>query len=83
MTAATVTLKTTEKLAEDNVVLTVSDGETYVTRLSSIFGVHSSYNEDLTGQTTALQTAHSGRTITIHALGVSDKKVFLTVRGKL
>ena len=87
MTAATITTKVTQLLAEDNVVLTASDGETYVTRLSSVVGAHVSVNEDVNGLATATMirpsVAISGRTITIHADGLTDKKVFLTVRGYL
>lgn len=85
MTAATITSEGEGVLAEDNVVLTVTHEETYVTRLSSVVGVHATWNEDI-GVGTAVshpQVAVSGRTITVHADGVTDKKCFLTVKGKL
>jgi len=81
MTAATVTNRASGKLAEDNVVLTWTNGETYTTKLSSIFGVQATFNEAAAGSATPICVI-SGRTITLTSANVTDKLVFLTVRGK-
>jgi len=84
MTAATITESPNGSLAEDNTVITVTEAETYVTSLSSILGVQATWNEDLAGtDTSPAYISFSGRTITVHAAGVTDKKLFLTVKGRL
>ena len=83
MTAATVTTKPEGVLAEDVVVLTATDGETYTSRLGKIYGVSATFNEDLGATAYPLYVAVSGRTVTIHAEGVTDKKVCLIIKGRL
>lgn len=83
MAAATVTNKLEGVLAEDNVVLTISDGETYTTKLSSILGVQFSFNEDMGALAVVPGVAISGRTITFHCTGVTDKLVMMTVKGRV
>ena len=82
MAAATITTSPEGKLEEDNVVLTVSDGETYITRLSEIILAHATWNEDM-GNGTAASLAYSGTTVTVHAAGVVDKKLALCIKGNL
>lgn len=80
MTAATITSKIGGKLAEDNALLTLTSGETYVTKLSSVEGVHVTINE---AGTANVYCAVSGRTITITTLpALTDKKMYVTVRGR-
>jgi hypothetical protein len=85
MTAATVTTKCEGGVAQDSVMLTVTDGETYTSRLGKIYGVQCTWNEDLTetaGSAYPLNAAFSGRTVTFHCDGITDKKVFVTVFGR-
>jgi hypothetical protein len=83
MTAATVTKRFEGVPAEENVELTVTDGETFVTKLSSIWGVQITSSEDMGSETNSASYSVSGRTITIYADGVTDKKMFLTIKGAL
>jgi len=80
MAAATVTEVLEGVSAEENVVLTVTDGETYTSKLSSIVGVQATGQEDVDAH---LNCTISGRTITINYAGQTDKKVFLTIKGRL
>ena len=59
---------------------TVTDGETYVSRLSSVEMVQATGQEDVDAH---LNTTISGRTITINYAGQTDKKVALTIKGRL
>lgn len=83
MAAATITETFTEHLAEENVILTVSDGETYVSKLSEPKLVQITSAEDMGSETNSASYSISGRTITIYADGVTDKKMALTVKGRL
>ena len=83
MADATVTTKCEGVIQLDSVMLTVSDGETYVSRLGTIYGVQQSINEDVsTGGTARLTSSFSGRTVTFQYPGMTDKKVFVTVFGR-
>lgn len=80
MTAADITARYEGAPGMENVVLTVSDGETYVSKLSRVFGVQATGQEDVDAH---LNCTISGRTITINYASQTDKKVFLTVFGQL
>ena len=82
MTAATVTTSQTELLATEHVMLTVSDAETYTSKLSKVIGVDFSFNEDMGALAVVPGFAISGRTITFHCTGVTDKLVFVTLYGR-
>jgi len=83
MTAATVTTRFEGVLAEEKVVLTVTDGETFVSKLSNPQHVQITSAEDMSSETNSASYSISGRTITIYADGVSDKLMALTISGKL
>ena len=84
MTAATVTTRFDRvPFAEEHVILTLSDGETYVSRLSKPLLCQITQAEDMGAETNSPSYTISGRTITIYNDGVSDKKLILTVYGKL
>ena len=83
MTEATVTSRHPELLAEENVILTVTDGETFVSKLSKPILCHITSAEDMGAETNSASYSISGRTITIYADGVTDKLMAVTVRGKL
>lgn len=84
MTAATVTTADPGAVyAEENVVLTVSDGETYTSKLGKPIIAQLTWLEAVTLSTLSQATSCtiSGSTITIDADGVTDKKAALTVKG--
>ena len=83
MTAATVTTRFEGHLAEENVNLTVTDGETFVSALSKPLFCHITSSEDMGSETNSASYSISGRTITIYADGVTDKLMAVTVRGRL
>ena len=88
MTAATITTKLRgPAMAEENVVITVSDGETYTSELSSPQFCQLTWQEGVTFSSIADSDVGSctisGRTITIAATGVTDKKAALTIKGYL
>jgi len=83
MTAATVTTRFEGLLAEEKVILTVTDGETYVSKLGAPQFVQITSAEDMGAETNSASYSISGRTITIYADGVSDKLMALTISGKL
>lgn len=72
----------------DHAVLELSDGETYVTRLSKPYGAHlTQANSDVSaGSASNLDYALSGRTFTIRykdgTAGASDKAVAILVYGR-
>jgi len=65
-------------LAEELVVLEVSDGETYVSKLSSPIAALAVANVDDDG---AINCVISGRTVTINAAGMTDKRIALLIKG--
>jgi len=89
MTAATITDRPSQLLAEENVLLTVSDGETFTTKLSSVLNVQCTWGEDMSqtggsaGTAYPIDVAVSGRVITFQVNGVTDKKLYVTVKGRL
>jgi len=84
MTAATVTTRLDGPvLAEENVILTVSDGETFVSKLSKPELCQITFAEDIATASIPISYTISGRTVTIYADGVSDKKMAVTVKGLL
>jgi len=80
MTAATITTTVEAGLADEYVVLTVTDGETYTSKLSSPVMCFATGQEDIDAH---LNTTISGRTITINYASQTDKKVALHVVGYL
>lgn len=81
MTAATITrnLEINDPTCEV-VVLTVSDGETYVSKkFSEIYGAQATGNEDVDAH---INVTFSGATATINYASASDKLVTLTLYGK-
>lgn len=83
MTAATVTTRTSGVQASEHVILTVTDGETFVSKLSSPVLCQITSAEDMGSETNSASYSISGRTITIYADGVTDKKMAVSVYGKL
>lgn len=82
MADATVTSRFEGVLAEENVILTVSDGETFTTKLSSIALVQCTYNDN-DASTNAITYTVSGRVVTFHVASLSDKKIAVTIKGRL
>lgn len=65
------------------VLLTVSDGETYVSRkFAEVITVQATFNEDVGTLSIPLSCDVSDSTVTINATGLSDKKVLLTLYGR-
>ena len=91
MTAATITERMDGgALGKDSAVLTVSDGETYVSKLSNPLGASLAQGETTAawaGSAINLSYALSGRTFTITykvaGSSVTDKKVYIDVKGRL
>lgn len=84
MTAATITERNdVNDPNKEVVVLTFSDGETYVSRkFATLTGVQASIMEDTGSLTYPLSCAISGGTVTVHCAGVTDKKICLTLYGR-
>lgn len=81
MTAATVTTRFDGPvLAEELVNLTVSDGETYTSKLSHPYVAFATAQADNDGE---INCTISGRTITINAAGMSDVLIGLLIKGLL
>lgn len=83
MTAAT---QTTEPVYPtpnmEFVVLTASDGETYVSeKFKTVQSAHGTIMEDFGTNMTPVSCAVSSATVTIHWDGVTDKKVALMLTG--
>jgi hypothetical protein len=84
MTAATVTTRfDSVPLAQEHVILTLTDGETFESSLSEPLFCQITHAEDMGGETNSPSYAISGRTITIHCDGVTDKLTAVTVYGRL
>ena len=83
MTAATVTTRlNVNSPLKEVVVLTFTDGETYISKkFGKVNAVQATLNEDTTTLTYPVSCAISGGTVTIHCEGVTDKKVCLTLYG--
>ena len=84
MAAATVTTRLdVNDPVKEVVVLTFTDGETYVSKkFGSVDSVQATLNEDTLTLTYPVSCAISGGTVTIHCEGVTDKKVCLTLYGR-
>lgn len=84
MAAATITDRIdVNDPVKEVVVLTVSDGETYVSRkFAKVIGATATLMEDTLTLTYPVSLALSGGTVTLHCEGLSDKKVCLTVYGR-
>ena len=83
MTAATVTSRFDYPMAREKVVLTVSDGYIFTSKLTSPQLCQITEAEDMGSETNSASYSISGQTITIYADGVSAKKMAVTVYGKL
>ena len=85
-------------LAEQTALVAVYNGATFVTKLSKIFSVQATYNEevtvalpagyvDVTGVTAINQavigTSISGRTITFHTEAPTTHNAYVIVKGRL
>ncbi len=79
----TTTLKYEDYMAEENLILTVSEGETYTSKLSEVFSVQARYAEDIDGYINATLSTSDDRTITFNVTGGTDKKVYVTIKGRL
>lgn len=84
MTAATITDRIdVNDTTKEVVVLTVSDGETYVSRkFSTVEAAEATLMEDTTTLTYPISLAVSGGTVTLHCHGISDKKMCLILFGR-
>lgn len=84
MTAATITDRLdVNDPTKEVVVLTVSDGETYISRkFSTVEAAQSTLNQDTTTFTYPISLAISGATVTLHCHGISDKKMCLILFGR-
>jgi len=84
MTAATTTTSyDSTPMAEEHVRLTVTDGETFISKLSSVEFCHITCAEDMASLDNSPSYTVSGRTITIYADGVTDKLMAVSVFGRL
>ncbi len=83
MTAATVTLRLdVNNPSEEVVLLTTSDGYTYVSqKFGAVTAVQATLMEDTTTLTYPVSIAISGGTITTHCEGLSGKQVLVTLYG--
>jgi len=83
MTAATVTNRLeVNDPTKEVVVLTVTDGETYVSKkFGTVRAVNFAFNEDMGALAVVPGFAISGGTITFHCTGVTDKKICTTLYG--
>lgn len=80
MAAATILNSYDMTLAQDPVILEVTDGETYVSKLSAVEFAIATANVDDDGE---INCVCSGRTVTINASGMTDKKIALVCYGRL
>jgi hypothetical protein len=83
MTEATVTARLeTNNPSEEVVVLTFTNGETYISKkFGKVRAVQTTLMEDTTTLTYPVSAAISGGTVTLTCDGVTDKKVCLTLYG--
>jgi hypothetical protein len=80
MTAVTLTTRFDGVPAHDMVILELSDGETYKSKLSRVFGAHVKSADDTDGY---LNYTVSGNTITVNYAGATDKVVYIDCVGQL
>lgn len=84
MTAATITdrVEVNDPIKEV-VILTFTDGETYVSRkFATVVAVQATLTEDTGSLTYPVSCAISGGTVTMHCEGVTDKLVCLVLYGR-
>lgn len=84
MAAATITKRIpTFNTGEEHVVLTVTDGETFVSEKFglAVDAVDFCFNEDMGALAVVPGFAISGTTITFHCTGVTDKLVSVRLKG--
>jgi hypothetical protein len=83
MAAATITARVpTYSTNEEHVVLTITDGETFVSeKFTTVLAVDFSFNEDMATLAVVPGFAISGNTLTFHCTGVTDKLVSVRLRG--
>lgn len=83
MTAATVTDRLeVNSPTEEVVLLTATDGNTYVSKkFGKVRAVQATLNEDTSTLSIPLSCAISTATVTIHCTGLSSNKVCLTLYG--
>ena len=84
MTEATITNRLeVNNPVEEVVVLTATDGETYISKkFSTLTAAQATLNEDTGALSVPLSIALSNGTATIHCTGLSDDKVCLTLYGR-
>ncbi len=84
MTLATVTNRLeVNSPAEEVVLLTATDGYTYISKkFSSVTAVQATLNEDTGALSIPISCAISGSTVTIHCTGLSSDLVCLTLYGR-
>lgn len=79
MPAATVTERIELFMpGQEEVVLEVTDGETYPSRLGTVKAAFATANVDDDGE---VNCTISGQTVTINAAGMTDKKIVLHLTG--
>jgi len=84
MTATTTTTSyDSVPMAVEHVRLTVTDGETFVSKLSAPLFCHITCAEDMASLDNSPSYTISSRTITIYADGVTDKLMAVSVYGRL
>ena len=85
MTAATITTAiVTHEPDHEYVVLTASDGETYVSlKFGTLLYAQAGWMEDMGAGTTPVSCAISTNTVTLHLDGAVDKKIALHIVGNL
>lgn len=76
--------------AEESLILEIKDNDTYVTKLSVIEGAHATWFEDMTSPSgtvvdggTSVSISGTARTLTFYAPGVTHKRVFVNIKGRL
>lgn len=84
MTEATVTTRLEiNDPTKEVVVITVTDGETYISKkFGSVTASQGTWNEDMGTMTYPASCAISGGTVTVHCEGVTSKKLCLTLYGR-
>lgn len=78
----TTTVKFEGNLDREHVVLEVSNGETYVSKLSHVYIVQISHGENNDGYTNATVSTTDNRTITFYTTATADTTMFVTIYGR-
>ena len=84
MTAATITDRIeVNDPGKEVVLLTATDGETYVSRkFATVTAVQACFNEDTELISIPISCGISGGTVTFNCTGITDKKVCLIIYGR-